>query len=222
MCRDDGESRRSTHRRRDRDDRVASQLHPSLGDAPRPTRAPRLAPHTGRAPSKADLHSLAATMLCLVNRARERFGLPRLRSNRDLRRSATGHSNDMVRHHHFSHSGSRGSTLLGRVGRTGYLAGAGFYFVGENIGGGPGRRYGSAIQVFRSWMHSPPHRANILDRRFETPASAPRADSRMEGVPERPPTRWTSASGARAPRRSPARPQRPPAPALQRPVLRKR
>ncbi len=105
-------------------------------------------------------------MLCLVNRARERFGLPRLRSNRDLRRSAIGHSNDMVRHHHFSHSGSRGSTLLGRVGRTGYLTGAGFYFVGENIGGGPGRRYGSAIQVFRSWMHSPPHRANILDRRF--------------------------------------------------------
>ena len=105
-------------------------------------------------------------MLCLVNRVREHSGRPPLRLNRALGHSAAGHSNDMVRHHHFSHSGSHGSTLLGRIGSTGYLAGAGFYFVGENIGGGPGRRFGSAIQVFRAWMHSPPHRANILDRRF--------------------------------------------------------
>jgi uncharacterized protein YkwD len=105
-------------------------------------------------------------MLCLVNRARERSGIRPLHLDRDLQRSAAGHSNDMVRHRNFSHSGSHGSTLLGRVGRAGYLSGAGFYFVGENIGGGPGRRYGSAIQVFRAWMHSPPHRANILERRF--------------------------------------------------------
>ena len=72
----------------------------------------------------------------------------------------------MVHHRYFSHYGSGGSTLTGRVGRAGYLAGAGFYFVGENIGGGPGRRFGSPIQVFRSWMHSPPHRANMLDRKF--------------------------------------------------------
>lgn len=122
--------------------------------------------HAGRTPSKVSLRFLSATMLCLVNRVRERSGAPLLRLSRDLQRSAAGHSNDMVRHRHFSHSGSHGSTILGRVSRTGYLSGAGLYFVGENIGGGRNRKSGSAIQVFRAWMHSPPHRANILDRRF--------------------------------------------------------
>jgi uncharacterized protein YkwD len=122
--------------------------------------------HAGRAPAGASLPYLRATMLCLIDRVRVRFGIPPLRFNRDLFRSATGHSNDMVRHRYFSHYGSGGSTLTGRVRRAGYLSGAGFYFVGENIGGGPGRRFGSPVQVFRSWMHSPPHRANILDPRF--------------------------------------------------------
>lgn len=122
--------------------------------------------HAGRAPEEATLHYLRTTMLCLVDRVREHFGIPPLRFSHDLFRSATGHSNDMVRHGYFSHYGSRGSTLLGRVGKAGYLSGAGYYLVGENIGGGPGRRFGSPIQVFRSWMHSPPHRANILDPKF--------------------------------------------------------
>ncbi len=122
--------------------------------------------HPGRGPEGATLHYLRASMLCLINRVRGHYGIPPLRFNHDLFRSATGHSSDMVHHRYFSHYGSGGSTLTGRVGRAGYLAGAGFYFVGENIGGGPGRRFGSPIQVFRSWMHSPPHRANMLDRKF--------------------------------------------------------
>jgi uncharacterized protein YkwD len=122
--------------------------------------------HTGSAPQQATLHYLRTSMLCLVNRVRERYGIAPLRFNIDLFRSATGHSNDMVRNGYFSHYGSAGSTLTGRVGRAGYLAGAGFYLIGENIGGGPGRRFGSPIQVFRSWMDSPPHRANMLDPKF--------------------------------------------------------
>jgi uncharacterized protein YkwD len=120
----------------------------------------------GQAPRAATLHQLRTSVLCLVNRAREHRGIAHLRYSAELRRAATGHSNDMVSHSHFSHSGSGGSSVTARVARAGYLARAGAYAIGENIGGGPGRRLGSPVAVFRAWMHSPGHRANILDRRF--------------------------------------------------------
>ena len=120
----------------------------------------------GQAPATASLHELRTSLLCLVNRAREQRGIPRLRYSRQLRRAATGHSTDMVKHHYFSHSGAHGSSLTVRVTRAGYLARANAYAVGENIAGGPGRRYGSPVGVFRMWMHSPGHRANMLDGLF--------------------------------------------------------
>ncbi len=120
----------------------------------------------GEAPSEATLHYLRSSMLCLINRVREHYGLEPFHYNVELRRSATGHSNDMVANDYFSHYGPSGSTLGGRVARAGYLARVNTYFIGENIGGGVGTAAGSPIAVFRSWMHSPPHRANILDRSF--------------------------------------------------------
>lgn len=120
----------------------------------------------GEAPGKAKLHYLRSSMLCLVDRIREHYGLEPLDYNVELRRSATGHSNDMVANDYFSHYGSGGSTIGGRVARAGYLARVNTYLIGENIGGGEGRASGSPIAVFRSWMHSPTHRANILDPSF--------------------------------------------------------
>jgi uncharacterized protein YkwD len=120
----------------------------------------------GEAPRAATLHQLRTSLLCLLNRAREDRGIAHLRYSAELRRAATGHSNDMVEHRYFSHDGFHGSSLTARVAKAGYLARAGAYAIGENIGGGPGRRYGSPIAVFRMWMHSPGHRANILDSRF--------------------------------------------------------
>jgi uncharacterized protein YkwD len=120
----------------------------------------------GEAPGEATLHYLRSSMLCLINRVREHYGLASLHYNIELRRSATGHSNDMVAHDYLSHYGPDGSTPGGRVARAGYLARINTYFIGENIGGGKGRAAGSPIVVFRSWMHSPPHRANILDPSF--------------------------------------------------------
>ncbi len=120
----------------------------------------------GREPARATLQELRASMQCLINRVRAHYGIPPLRHSGELRRSATGHSNDMVRHGYFSHYGSRGSVLAVRVARAGYLARANTYSVGENIGGGKGRRFGSPIVVFRTWMHSPSHRANVLSTAF--------------------------------------------------------
>ncbi len=120
---------------------------------------------TSEEPSKATLRHLRTSVLCLVNLTRKRYGLVPLHHNPDLRRSATRHSNDMVANDYFSHFGSHGSTLGGRIARAGYLAGTSVYFVGENIGWGRGRRFGSPLGILRAWMHSSP-RANILDPRF--------------------------------------------------------
>lgn len=127
---------------------------------------PRQCAGANVAPAQASLHFLRSSVLCLVNRVRKHYGLPRLRYNLDLRRSATGHSNDMVANGYFSHFGTGGSTPSGRITRAGYLTRARSYFLGEDLAGGDGRRYGSPLGIFRSWMHSPPHRANILDPRF--------------------------------------------------------
>jgi uncharacterized protein YkwD len=121
---------------------------------------------TERAPQQATLHQLRSSVLCLVNRVRQHYGLGRLSYNAELRRSATGHSNDMVVRDYFSHYGPSGSTVGSRVARSGYLARVNTFFVGENIGGGVGAQRGSPVAVLRSWMHDPPHRANLLDPDF--------------------------------------------------------
>ena len=117
----------------------------------------------GKAPRNATLHELRYSILCLVNRARSNHGIPTLRFNEALRRSASGHSVDMVRRGYFAHTSFGGSVVSARISRYGYGPMA---VVGENIAYGPGRRYGRANVIFDGWMHSPSHRANILHRGF--------------------------------------------------------
>jgi uncharacterized protein YkwD len=104
---------------------------------------------------------MGSSELCLINQARARHGLIPLRVNTDLRDSATGHSDSMVAHRYFAHEGPGGS-VDSRISRAGYLARAHAFTIGENIGGGTGSRWGSPMAVFEEWMHSPPHRENIL------------------------------------------------------------
>jgi uncharacterized protein YkwD len=118
-----------------------------------------------KAPAQLSLREMSSSELCLINRVRAHYGLHTLAFNSDLRDSATGHSDSMVIHHYFAHEGPGGS-MDNRVGRTGYLHSAGQFTIGENIGGGHGRRWASPMAVFKEWMHSPPHRANILDPSF--------------------------------------------------------
>ena len=114
------------------------------------------------APRQLTLHQMRSSELCLINRVRVHYGLHPLAFNPELRDSATGHSDSMVTNHYFAHQGP-GGTMDSRITRTGYLHSASTFSVGENIGGGRGARYGSPMAVFKDWMHSPPHRANILD-----------------------------------------------------------
>ena len=104
-------------------------------------------------------------MLCLHNAERARHGLPRLSENPRLRRAAARHAAHMVEARFFDHTTPAGSTMVDRIRRTGYTSGARGWSIGENIAWGTGR-LATAAQIHRSWMSSPGHRANILQRSF--------------------------------------------------------
>ena len=137
-------------------------LLPSAGAAKRAARCGDVF----QSPAWATDHQLRTSILCLINRARGRHGIRPLRFNFALRRSATGHSLSLVRSGSFSHYGPSGSTPTIRAAHAGYLAHASSYRIAENIATGGGRQFGSPAAIVALWMHSPPHRANILDRRL--------------------------------------------------------
>jgi uncharacterized protein YkwD len=125
--------------------------------------APRCGEWADRSPQSATEHELRTSVLCLVNLARNRHGVPPLGFNLELRESATLHSRSMVRSGSFSHYGPGDSTMTSRIVRAGYLARAGGFRLAENIATGWGRANGSPLAIVRAWMHSPEHRRNILD-----------------------------------------------------------
>lgn len=89
-----------------------------------------------------------------ANRERVAQGLAPLRWNAGLAAAAHGHALLMVQHNALSHQFSGEAPLQDRV----RSAGARFTEVAENVAEGP-----SAEMIHASWMHSPPHRANLLD-----------------------------------------------------------
>lgn len=103
---------------------------------------------------------------CFVNKARSRHGLSRIGKNRRLQRAAQKHTRYMVRHHCFSHQCPGEGSLDTRVRSSRYINGkTRSWGYGEDIGAGRKHR-GTPRRVFHTWMHSPGHRANILDRDF--------------------------------------------------------
>ena len=104
-------------------------------------------------------------LLCLMNRTRARFGLRALHTNRCLHRVAARHAHDMVNRRYFAHTTPNGWDPGRRARASGYVPRAAAWLVGENIAWGVA---GAARPnwVVRAWMHSPPHRHNILSRHF--------------------------------------------------------
>jgi len=103
--------------------------------------------------------------LCLLNRVRAHHGLPPLRLNAKLSRAARRHSRDMVRHRYFAHNSRDGRSPFDRMRATHYVPRRASWWLGENIAWGS-RSRGAPAAIVRAWMHSAPHRANILSRRF--------------------------------------------------------
>src|SRR5437016_3271624 len=89
-----------------------------------------------------------------ANRERVAQGLAPLHWNANLAAAAHAHALLMAQRNTLSHQFSGEAPLQDRA----RSAGARFTVVAENVAEGP-----SAEMIHASWMHSPPHRANLLD-----------------------------------------------------------
>jgi uncharacterized protein YkwD len=107
----------------------------------------------------------ADAVLCLVNAERAQRALRAVVASKPLTRAATGHSTDMVRRGYFSHLSPDGLNLRTRVARTGYLRGCRRPVLGETLGWGTDV-YATPAELVKGFMHSPEHKAIILDRRY--------------------------------------------------------
>ena len=116
-------------------------------------------------PAKLGETGVRHATLCLLNQQRATHGLPALRADHRLAKAALGHSKDMVAHGYFAHESRSGAPFSARIARTGWTRSRHRYILGENIGWGSGDLATPRAMV-RGWMHSAPHRANILERRY--------------------------------------------------------
>ncbi|MEM7129502.1 MAG: LysM peptidoglycan-binding domain-containing protein [Chloroflexota bacterium] len=94
-----------------------------------------------------------------INQARGSSNLAPLSLNPILNQVAQGHVDDMVTNGNYSHIGSDGSTVRMRVVRSGYGS------------GNPASENWVSVRsphlAIRWWMNSYPHRANILNRKWQ-------------------------------------------------------
>jgi uncharacterized protein YkwD len=116
-------------------------------------------------PSRTNAAQVRHATICLLNRERARHGLAPMRANAKLTRAAVKHSLDMVAEHYFDHVGPRGDDITRRAKAAHYLKARASWFLGENIAWGSGS-LGTPAAIVDQWMHSPPHRANILNPSF--------------------------------------------------------
>jgi uncharacterized protein YkwD len=97
-------------------------------------------------------------ILALVNHSRNRSGVPPLKKNLRLTRAAQARADDMASRGYFAHTSPGGKTPWDFIEEADYS----YQRAGENLA--TGQR--TAGEVQRSWMRSPAHRANQLNRRF--------------------------------------------------------
>ena len=93
-------------------------------------------------------------LLAAANEARASQGLSPLRLDRVLTEASAAHAREMANHADISHQFNDEPDLAER----GASAGAHFSLISENVGEAP-----SSVIIHDLWMHSPDHRANLLD-----------------------------------------------------------
>ncbi len=93
-------------------------------------------------------------LLSAANQERAARNLPLLHRDPQLARAAAQHAQTMAAHASISHQFPGEPTLAHRAAGMGVA----FSLVSENVAEAP-----SAIQIHEMWMHSPGHRANLLD-----------------------------------------------------------
>lgn len=106
-------------------------------------------------------------ILCLVNKQRDQAGLGDLDRDKRLQKAAQRHNDQMDGTGCFDHACGGEADLDSRLRGVGYLVGGLTQWAyGENIAWGS-RELGTPEAIVKAWMHSPPHRANILNRHFK-------------------------------------------------------
>lgn len=99
-------------------------------------------------------------MRCMVAYARSESGLAPLTDDGALDRSAADKANDVIECDEFSHFAC-GRDFMYWMREAGYMSSP-CWRVGENLAWGT-NSYGTVRSIFRAWMSSPTHRANILN-----------------------------------------------------------
>ncbi len=113
------------------------------------------------------LNSAEKRTLDLHNQARAGNGLPAFCVQPTLTKAARAHSQERLDKDYFSHYSYNGEAFGARLKRFGYTpAGYSYYTVGENVAWGSGS-YGSPDGIFKGWMNSTGHKANILNKNFK-------------------------------------------------------
>jgi uncharacterized protein YkwD len=110
--------------------------------------------------NRASIKQVDVTTVCLLNAERRRHHLRPLKINKRLSLASARHARSMARRKFFAHG-----DFVGRIRASHYLKGARSWIVGENIAWGRAR-YGTPAAIVQAWMHSPPHRENILSPQF--------------------------------------------------------
>ena len=135
----------------------------TVAASPTPALAASLVAPASTCPNQDRLDAPAAVqeqaMLCMVNFARTQSGAGTLEDSAALEESARDKSRDIFECDSFSHYAC-GREFTYWMQETGYIP-AQCWRVGENLAWGTGE-YGSVQSIFRAWMRSPEHRANIL------------------------------------------------------------
>ena len=108
-----------------------------------------------------DTHSKLEAMYCGINIVRRTFGLAPVRGSTPLNRSSNLKA-DAVKRCGFSHTPC-GMAFRRTFQRAGYLPARA---VAENLAWGTGER-GSPLRALGLWLNSPPHRANLLAKRWK-------------------------------------------------------
>lgn len=130
----------------------ADVSYPTPRPTPQPTTAPTQVPELRSCPS-----SYTSSVLNLVNQSRAGNGLGALTYNYQLESSAQGHTNWMAVAQNLTHGTT--DEMVQRIRNAGFSGSP----IGENIAWGQS----SPSQVMDAWLNSPPHRANILDSRYQ-------------------------------------------------------
>jgi uncharacterized protein YkwD len=116
--------------------------------------------HADQNPNDMSVADAEHATLCLLNNERRQHGIRPFKDNSRLDLASRRHARDMSRRNYFEHG-----DFVGRIKAAHYLRNARGYTLGENIAWGSWD-YATPANIVDGWMHSPGHKANILNSRF--------------------------------------------------------